>query len=255
MELATGVSRQHRHPPRKRDAARRDPAPERLQHRGLRQVPRDAALGSLGVRARIDRWPTGSGFDKFYGFIGGETNQWAPAIFDGVTRVEHAQHARLSLHDGHDRPGDQLGQRAAVAHARQAVLHVLRDRRDARAAPRRRRNGSTSTRASSPAAGTSCARRRSRARRRWASFPRTRKLTPRPKEIPAWDDMSADQKRLFERQMETFAGFAEHTDYEVGRLVAQLEAHRRARQHALLLHRRRQRLERRRRAGRHATTR
>lgn len=35
-----------------------------------------------------DRWPTGSGFDKFYGFIGGETNQWAPAIFDGVTRVE-----------------------------------------------------------------------------------------------------------------------------------------------------------------------
>ncbi len=37
----------------------------------------------------FDRWPTGSGFDKFYGFIGGETNQWAPAIFDGVTRVEH----------------------------------------------------------------------------------------------------------------------------------------------------------------------
>jgi arylsulfatase len=36
-----------------------------------------------------DRWPTGSGFDKFYGFIGGETNQWAPAIYDGVTRVEH----------------------------------------------------------------------------------------------------------------------------------------------------------------------
>jgi arylsulfatase len=49
-------------------------------------------------------------------------------------------------------------------------------------------------------------------------------LTPRPKEIPAWSDMSADQKRLFERQMETFAGFAAHTDYEVGRLVARLDA-------------------------------
>ena len=36
-----------------------------------------------------DRWPTGSGFDKFYGFIGGETNQWAPSIYDGVTKVEH----------------------------------------------------------------------------------------------------------------------------------------------------------------------
>ena len=55
-------------------------------------------------------------------------------------------------------------------------------------------------------------------------IPAETKLTPRPKEIPAWDDMSANQKRLFERQMETFAGFAEQTDHEVGRLVAQLEA-------------------------------
>jgi arylsulfatase len=55
-------------------------------------------------------------------------------------------------------------------------------------------------------------------------IPADAKLTPRPKEIPAWADMNAEQKRLFERQMETFAGFAEHTDHEVGRLVAQLEA-------------------------------
>ena len=54
--------------------------------------------------------------------------------------------------------------------------------------------------------------------------PADARLTPRPKEIPAWNDMTAEQKRLFERQMETFAGFAEQTDYEVGRLVAQLEA-------------------------------
>jgi arylsulfatase len=45
----------------------------------------------VSVSGPYDRWPTGSGFDKFYGFIGGETNQWAPAIFDGVTRVEHRQ--------------------------------------------------------------------------------------------------------------------------------------------------------------------
>jgi arylsulfatase len=54
-------------------------------------------------------------------------------------------------------------------------------------------------------------------------IPAGTQLTPRPAEIPAWDGMSADQKRLFERQMETFAGFGEHTDNEVGRLVAQLE--------------------------------
>jgi arylsulfatase A-like enzyme len=45
------------------------------------------------------------------------------------------------------------------------------------------------------------------------------KLTARPAEIPAWDSLTGDQKRLFARQMETFAGFGEHTDHEVGRLV------------------------------------
>ena len=81
------------------------------------------------------------------------------------------------------------------------------------------------------------------------------KLTPRPAEIPAWDSLTADQKRLFARQMETFAGFGEHTDHEIGRLVQAHRGHGRDGQHAVLLHRRRQRLERRGRPGRHATTR
>ena len=45
----------------------------------------------VSVSGPYDRWPTHSGFDKFYGFIGGETNQWAPAIYDGTVRVEHKQ--------------------------------------------------------------------------------------------------------------------------------------------------------------------
>src|SRR5438105_2077535 len=54
-------------------------------------------------------------------------------------------------------------------------------------------------------------------------IPQSAQLTTRPKEIPAWDSMNADQKRLLARQMEVFAGFAEQTDYEVGRLVQSLE--------------------------------
>src|SRR6187402_109683 len=42
----------------------------------------------ISVSGSLDRWPTHSGFDKFYGFIGGETNQWAPLIYDGTTQVE-----------------------------------------------------------------------------------------------------------------------------------------------------------------------
>ncbi len=86
----------------------------------------------------FDRWPTGSGFEYFYGFVAGETNQWYPAIHEGTKARRTAEDARrrLSLHGGHDRPRDRVGAAAAAARRRQAVLHVLRARRDARAASR-----------------------------------------------------------------------------------------------------------------------
>ena len=85
------------------------------------------------------------------------------------------------------------------------------------------RNGSPSTRASSTAAGTSTARRPSRGRSRSASSRRAPKLAPKPEDIKDWDELTADEKRLFARQMEMFAGFAEHTDYEIGRVVKAIE--------------------------------
>ena len=48
----------------------------------------ETAPWEVSVSGPFDRWPTRSGFDKFYGFIGGETNQWAPLIFDGTIKVE-----------------------------------------------------------------------------------------------------------------------------------------------------------------------
>ncbi len=87
----------------------------------------------------FDAWPTGGGgFEYFYGFIGGETNQYYPALYEGTTPVEPREDARggLPLHRGHDRQGDQLDPPAEGADARQAVLRVLRAGRDARAAPR-----------------------------------------------------------------------------------------------------------------------
>ena len=56
-----------------------------------------------------DRWPTRSGFEKFYGFLGGETNQWAPLIYDGVTQVETPKRSELSFHHRHDQPGHFMG--------------------------------------------------------------------------------------------------------------------------------------------------
>jgi len=54
--------------------------------------------------------------------------------------------------------------------------------------------------------------------------PANTKLTPRPAEIPAWNTLSADEKRLYTRHMEVFAGFLGHTDYYVGRLIDAIRA-------------------------------
>ena len=170
-----------------------------------------------------DRWPTGSGFDKFYGFIGGETNQWAPAIYDGVTRVEHQQTP------GYHFTTDMTNQAMNWVSAQQSLTpdrpFFLYFAPGATHAPHHVPKEWIAKYRGQFDQGWDKLREETYARQlKLGIIPAGTKLTPRPKEIPAWDDMSANQKRLFERQMETFAGFAEQTDDEVGRLVDQLEA-------------------------------
>ena len=177
----------------------------------------------VSISGPMDRWPTGSGFDKFYCFIGGETNQWSPALFDGVTRVEHKQSPDYHFTvDMTDQAINWFSAQQALTPDKPFYLYFATGATHApHHAPKEwiakykgRFNG-----------GWDKMREETFQRqKKLGVIPADTKLTPRPAEIPAWDDMSDDQKRLFERQMETFAGFAEHTDHEVGRLVAQLEA-------------------------------
>jgi arylsulfatase A-like enzyme len=177
----------------------------------------------VSVSGPFDRWPTGSGFDKFYGFIGGETNQWAPAIFDGVTRVEHEQSPDYHF------TTDMTNQAIQWVSAQHALTpdkpFYVYFATGATHAPHHVPREWPAKYRGKFAGGWDKLREETFARQKeMGVIPADAKLTPRPKEIPSWDDMNADQKRLFEIQMETFAGFAEHTDHEVGRLVAQLEA-------------------------------
>ena len=64
--------------------AGRDAQAERLRDRPVRQVPRGAGVGRPAQWGRSIAWPTGSGFEYFYGFIGGETNQYYPGIYEGT---------------------------------------------------------------------------------------------------------------------------------------------------------------------------
>jgi arylsulfatase len=182
----------------------------------------ETAPWEVSVSGPFDRWPTRSGFDKFYGFIGGETNQWSPAIYDGVVRVEHRPDP--NYHFTTDMTDQAIGWsrfQHAMTPDKPIYMYFA--------------TGATHAPHHAPAeyakrylgkfdGGWDKLREETLARQlKLGVVPAGTKLTPRPKEIPAWDSLSADQKRLFARQMEVFAGFAEHTDYEVGRLVQALE--------------------------------
>ncbi len=90
----------------------------------------------------FDAWPSkGGGFEHFYGFIGGENNQWDPALYEGTTPIEPPATAGGGLppHRRPHRPLRELDPPAEGAHARQALLHLLRTRRHPRPPPRRPR--------------------------------------------------------------------------------------------------------------------
>lgn len=177
----------------------------------------------VSVSGPHERWPTGSGFDKFYGFIGGEANQWAPGLYDGLTRIETPQRPDYHL------TTDLADQAIKWVSAQQSLTpdkpFYLYFAPGATHAPHHVPKAWIAKYKGEFNLGWDKLREQTFARQKQLGVvPASAELTPRPKEIPAWDDMSADQKRLFERQMEVFAGFGEHTDYEVSRLVALLES-------------------------------
>ncbi len=182
----------------------------------------ETAPWEASVSGPYDRWPTGSGFEKFYGFIGGEANQWAPPLYDGTIRVEPphdpnyhlttdlTNHAVSWMRFQHAMTPDKpfyvyfaTGATHAPHHVPKEWIAKYKGKFDM---------------------GWDKLREETFARQlEMGIIPAGTKLTPRPAEIPAWDSLTADQKRLFERQMETFAGFASHTDHEIARLVDALE--------------------------------
>ena len=176
----------------------------------------------VSVSGPYDRWPTGSGFDKFYGFIGGETNQWAPAIFDGVARVEIPQTPGYHFTtDMTDKAINWVSAQNSLTPDKPFYMYFAPG---ALHAPHHTPKEWIEKYKGQFNGGWDKLREETFERqKKLGIIPADTKLTPRPKEIPAWDAMSTEQKRLFERQMETFAGFGEQTDYEVGRLVDQLE--------------------------------
>ena len=175
----------------------------------------------------FDAWPTGGGgFEHFYGFIGGENNQFYPALYDGFTpgRAREVAGGGLPPDRGPHRPRHRLGAHAEGAGAGEAVLRLLR----ARVPPTHRTTSRWSGPTSTPgkfAGGWDAHRESTFARQKELGVVTAdAELTARPAEIPAWDEMPDELKPVLERQMEVYAGFLEHTDFHVGRLIDAIES-------------------------------
>jgi arylsulfatase A-like enzyme len=169
----------------------------------------------------FDSWPSGGGgFEHFYGFIGGETNQYAPAIYDGTTPVEPDRTPEEGYHfteDMTDRAIDWIRQQKALMPdkpffayyapgATHAPHHVATEWSD-------KYKGKFDD-------GWDALRERTLARQKELGVvPEDAELTARPEEIPAWDDTPDDLKPVLSRQMEVYAGFLEHTDHHIGRVI------------------------------------
>jgi len=175
------------------------------------------------VSGPYDRWPTGSGFDKFYGFIGGETNQWHPMVYDGTTRV----YPKVDDPNYHF-TNDMTDQALAWMNTQQSLTpdkpFYMYFATGATHAPHHAPKEYTDKYKGKFSQGWDKVREETLARQKALGVvPESTILAPKPSAIKDWDKLSADERKLFEHQMEIFAGFAEHTDAQVGRLVAALE--------------------------------
>jgi arylsulfatase len=172
----------------------------------------------------FDLWPTGLGFEYFYGFVGGDTNQWRPNLYEGTHPIEpYIGHPDYNLdYDLADAAIKYLHRHSAVAPDKPFVLYYAPG---ATHAPHHPRKEWAERYKSKFDQGWDKVREETLARQKQLGiFPASADLTARSAGIPAWDSLNADQKRLYERMMELYAGYLEQTDYNVGRVVDAIAA-------------------------------
>ena len=170
----------------------------------------------------FDHWPhPGGGFEYFYGFIGGETNQWNPALYEFNKPVEPDRTPEQGYHftdDMTDKAITWIRSQKSALMGDKPFFAVLRC--PAPPTPRTTSppSGRPCTGATSTGAGTECAKTFAR-QKDLGVIPADAELTARHAEIPAWDEVPDDLKPVLARQMEIYAGFLEHTDHAIGRLI------------------------------------
>ena len=183
----------------------------------------ETAAWEVSPSGPTDRWPTRQGFDKFYGFMGGETNQWAPLIYDGMTQVEPSKDPNYNfMTDMTNKAIDWMQYQKSLTPDKPFFMYFAPG---ATHAPHHVPKQWIAKYKGKFDQGWDKLREETLARQiKLGVVPPDTKLAPKPEAIKDWAKLSADEKKLFARQMEVFAGFGEYADTEIGRLVDAVKA-------------------------------
>jgi arylsulfatase len=169
----------------------------------------------------FDLWPTGLGFEYFYGFLGGDTSQWNSTLFEGTKPVEAEEQSGGKLTHL-----DQLLADHAINWIR--MQHAVAPDRPffayyspgiAHAPHHAPKDWIAETKGRFDQGWDKVREETLERQKQLGIVPADTKLTPRPKEIPAWDTLNDDQKRLYARMMEVYAGALAHCDHQIGRVI------------------------------------
>ena len=181
----------------------------------------ETAAWEVSPSGPTDRWPTRSGFDKFYGFIGGETNQWAPMLYDGLSQIEIPHDPKY--HFMTDMTNQAIGWMQYQKSLTPGKPFFLYFAPGATHAPHHVPKEWIAKYKGKFDAGWDAMREATLARQiKLGVVPAGTKLAPKPEAIKDWSKLTPDEKKLFARQMEVFAGFGEYADAEIGRLIEAL---------------------------------
>lgn len=200
--------------------------PEVLRHYGYNTAAfgkwHNTPANQTTTMGPFDRWPTGHGFESFYGFIAGETSQYEPRLYRNTTAIEPPRDPKYHLTE------DMAAQAVSWLQQHQAYSpnkpffmywtpgavhgphHVFKEWAD-------KYKGKFDS-------GWDAYRERVFARQKEMGWiPADTRLNPRPAGLPAWDSLSPEEKKFLARLMEVYAGFLEHTDTQAGKVVDELE--------------------------------
>ena len=182
----------------------------------------ETAAWEVSTSGPTNRWPTRSGFDKFYGFIGGEANQWAPTLYEGLNPIETPKDP--NYHFLTDMTNQAIGWTKAVKSLTPEKPFFVYFAPGATHAPHHVPKEWIARYKGKFDQGWDKLREETLARqKKQGVVPSDTQLAPKPAAIKDWDKLNADEQKLFAHQMEVFAAYGEFADHEAGRLVQAIE--------------------------------